>query len=149
MSKTVQQRVSEEANESPTVIKIGRKNFNVLPLTFGQLLDIDALVSRMNDITEEDAKYDLLGATLNHMQDVQHMLEMSLVIMFRNPQDREKNREYITMHLGEKEFTSLQELYVDRLNTSFFLTNIIFLKRNLRIATPTKVTPLGQYGTLQ
>ena len=100
MSKTVQQRVSEEANESPTVIKIGQKNFKVLPLTFGQLLDIDALVSRMNDITEEDTKYDLLGATLNHMQDVQHMLDMSLVIMFRNPQDREKNREYITMHLG-------------------------------------------------
>lgn len=149
MSKTVQQRVSEETNESPTVIKIGRKAFNVLPLTFGQLLDIDALVSRMKDITEEDSKYDLLGATLNHMQDVQYMLEMSLVIMFRNPQDREKNRDYITMHLGEKEFTSLQELYIDRLNTSFFLTNIIFLKRNLRIATPTKATPLGQYGTQQ
>lgn len=149
MEKTTEQRIADELNETPKIVEIGGKKFQVKPLTFGQLLDISAEVSQIRDITKDDAGPDLIGATIEHIEDVERMLNIALIVMFRKPEDREENRKFIRENLGEAEYTALQEMYTERLNTAFFLANIIFLKRELNLTKPTKVTAPQQSGTEQ
>lgn len=149
MGKTTEQRIADELNETPKTVVIGGRKFQVKPLTFGQLIDISAEVSQIKDVTKDDEGRDLLSVTIEHIDDIEKMLNIALIVMFRNPEDREKNRKFIRENLGGAEYTALQEMYTERLNTAFFLANIIFLKRELNLTKPTKATALGQSGTEQ
>ena len=149
MEKTTEQRIADELNETPKIVVIGEKEFHVKPLTFGQLLDISAEVSQIKDITKDDAGRDILSITIEHIDDIERMLNIALIVMFRKPEDREANRKFIRENLGGSEYTALQEMYTERLNTAFFLANIIFLKRELNLTKPTKATAPQQSGTEQ
>lgn len=147
MGKTTEQRIADELNETPKTVVIGGRKFQVKPLTFGQLLDISAEVSQIKDITKDDEGRDILSVTIEHIDDIERMLNIALIVIFRKPEDRKKNRQFIRENLGGTEYTALQEMYTERLNTAFFLTNIIFLKRELNLTKPTKATAPQQSGT--
>ena len=80
---------------------------------------------------------------LDHLDDLEVQLNIALIVLYRNEEDRIENKKFIRNNLDEKAMTELQELYVERLNSPFFLTNIIFLQ-GLNLTKKTKTTVLGQ-----
>ena len=80
---------------------------------------------------------------LDHLDDLEVQLNIALIVLYRNEEDRVENKKFIRNNLDEKAITELQELYVERLNSPFFLTNIIFLQ-GLNLTKKTKTTVLGQ-----
>ena len=85
----------------------------------------------------------MLTVMLDHLDDLEVQLNIALIVLYRNEEDRVENKKFIRNNLDEKAITELQELYVERLNSPFFLTNIIFLQ-GLNLTKKTKTTVLGQ-----
>ena len=85
----------------------------------------------------------MLTVMLDHLDDLEVQLNIALIVLYRNEEDRIENKKFIRNNLDEKAMTELQELYVERLNSPFFLTNIIFLQ-GLNLTKKTKTTVLGQ-----
>ena len=146
---TTEERVAKEINEIPSTIHIGDKEFKVRPLTFGQIIDASAIVSNMLEIVPEDGE-DIITVNFKHADDIEKMIDIAMIILFRNPEERtDEMRKFLRNNLTEENYTPLQEMYIERLETDFFLSTIIFLKKYLNVAKPTKATPLGQSGTEQ
>lgn len=141
--ETLEQQVAKEINEKDTVIHIGGKDLKVKPLTLGQILDISAEVSKFKGISEDDQGKNVFTVMVEHLDELEVQLDIALIVLFRNEEDRVKNRKFIRNHLDEKAMTELQELYVERLNSPFFLTNTIFLQ-GLNLTKRTKTTAPGQ-----
>lgn len=141
--ETLEQQVAKEINEKDTVIHIGGEKLKVKPLTLGQIIDISAEISEIKGISEEDQGKDVLTVMLDHLDDLEVQLNIALIVLYRNEEDRIENKKFIRNNLDEKAMTELQELYVERLNSPFFLTNIIFLQ-GLNLTKKTKTTVLGQ-----
>lgn len=141
--ETLEQQVAKEINEKDTVIHIGGKELKVKPLTLGQIIDISAEIAELKGISEEDQGKDVLTVMLDHLDDLEVQLNIALIVLYRNEEDRIENKKFIRNNLDEKAMTELQELYVERLNSPFFLTNIIFLQ-GLNLTKKTKTTVLGQ-----
>lgn len=141
--ETLEQQVAREINERETVVHIGGKEFKVKPLTLGQIIDISAEVSKFRGISEEEQGQDVFTVMAEHLDELEVQLEIALIVLFRNQEDRNNNRTFIRNHLDENAMTTLQELYVERLNSPFFLTNIIFLQ-GLNLTKRTRTTAHGQ-----
>ena len=141
--ETLEQQVAKEINEKDTVIHIGGEKLKVTPLTLGQIIDISAEIAELKGISEEDQVKDVLTVMLDHLDDLEVQLNIALIVLYRNEEDRVENKKFIRNNLDEKAITELQELYVERLNSPFFLTNIIFLQ-GLNLTKKTKTTVLGQ-----
>ena len=141
--ETLEQQVAKEINEKDTVIHIGGEELKVKPLTLGQIIDISAEIAELKGISEEDKGKDVLTVMLDHLDDLEVQLNIALIVLYRNEEDRIENKKFIRNNLDEKAMTELQELYVERLNSPFFLTNIIFLQ-GLNLTKKTKTTVLGQ-----
>ena len=141
--ETLEQQVAKEINEKNTIVHIGGNELKVKPLTLGQILDISAEISKFKGISEEDQGKDVFTVMVEHLDELEVQLNIALIVLFRNEEDRVKNRNFIRSNLDEKAMTELQELYVERLNSPFFLTNIIFLQ-GLNLTKRTKTTAHGQ-----
>ena len=141
--ETLEQQVAKEINEKDTVIHIGGEELKVKPLTLVQIIDISAEIAELKGISEEDQGKDVLTVMLDHLDDLEVQLNIALIVLYRNEEDRIENKKFIRNNLDEKAMTELQELYVERLNSPFFLTNIIFLQ-GLNLTKKTKTTVLGQ-----
>lgn len=150
MKKTIQQRVAEEINQTPVLVRIGKKDFRVFPLGFGQILDISAIVSTMAEITQDDMGRDIISVNFEHMADIEKMIDISMVVIYPDPEKRtEEMRKYLRVYLNEENYIPLQEMYMERLETGFFLNNIIFLKKYLNVTSPTKTILPGRSGMEQ
>lgn len=150
MEKTIQQRIAEEINQTPATVCIGKKKFNVYPLAFGQILDISAIVSTMSEVTKDDLGRDVITVNFEHMREMEKMIDIAMIVIFPDPEDRtEEIRKYLRIYLNEENYIPLQEMYMERLETGFFLNNLIFLKKYLNVTKPTKVILPGRSGTEQ
>lgn len=146
---TTEERVAREINEIPSTIHIGDKEFKVRPLTFGQIIDASTIVSNMREVVPDDGE-DIITANFKHTDDIEKMIDVAMIILFRNPEERtDKMRKFLRNNLTEENYTPLQEMYIERLETGFFLNTIIFLKKYLNVTKPTKVIPPGPSGTEQ
>ena len=141
--ETLEQQVAKEINEKDTVIHIGGEELKVKPLTLGQIIDISAEIAELKGISEEDQGKDVLTVMLDHLDDLEVQLNIALIVLYRNEEVTFPINPFIRNNLDEKAMTELQELYVERLNSPFFLTNIIFLQ-GLNLTKKTKTTVLGQ-----
>ena len=148
--KTIEQKIAKEINETPTIVKIENKEFIIKPLTFGQIIDVSAVVSAMGEITKDDMGRDIITVNFEHMEDMEKMIEIASIILYREPEERTPElRKFLRTHLTEENYIPLQEMYMERLETGFFLNNLIFLKKYLNVTKPTKATPPGQSGSEQ
>lgn len=148
--ETIEQKVAKEINETPVVVKIGNREFPVKPLTFGQIIDISAVVSTMGEITKDDMGRDIITVNFEHMDDMEKMIDIASIVLYREVEERTPElRRFLRAHLTEENYIPLQEMYMERLETGFFLNNLIFLKKYLNVTKPTKVTLPGRSGSEQ
>lgn len=148
--ETIQERIAKEINQVPSLVNIGKRKFSVYPLGFGQIIDISAIVSKIAEVTQDDMGRDIITVNFEHMPDIEKMVDIAMIVICPDPKDRtDELRKYLRIYLNEENYLPLQEMYMHRLETGFFLNNIIFLKKYLNVTKPTKAIPLGQSGTEQ
>lgn len=148
--ETIEQKVAKEINETPVIVKIGNKEFTIKPLSLGQIIDISAVVSTMGEITKDDEGRDKITMNFEHMDDMEKMIDIASIVLYREAEERTPElRKFLRTHLTEEKYIPLQEMYMERLETGFFLDNLIFLKKYLNVTKPTKATPPGRSGLEQ
>ena len=148
--ETIQERIAKEINQVPSLVNIGKRKFSVYPLGFGQIIDISAIVSKIAEVTQDDMGRDIITVNFEHMPDIEKMVDIAMIVICPDPKDRtDELRKYLRIYLNEENYLPLQEMYMQRLETGFFLNNIIFLKKYLNVPKPTKAIPPGQAGTEQ
>lgn len=143
-NRTVEQRAADALNEKGIEVEVSGKKFKMLPTTLSQIADISALVSTMRntgDIPDRiERNIDAYQEVFKQGINARHKAEAAVILLFRNEEDRERNRRFITGNITDREYKPIHDFMLESIDPAFFLTSIIILK-NINQMKPTKTTP--------
>lgn len=137
----VQKKAADTVNERPILIWFGLIPFVVSPLTFGQIEDIGAIAVDMPEIDIEKIDgMNAVAAALSFSGESGKMKDIAVVVMFRSMKMRKLFGSFIKKRLTVSRFKKLQNYMAEKMDATFFLTTIIFLK-GINQMTKTTNTP--------
>lgn len=122
--------------ETPTLIKIGRKTFKILPLTLSQIYEIGAVVERIDSL-DMQGDVNVIVETLRRYKDFQQMQQLVMIMLFRRHCKRRWWNRYVHRHLTMELYQKVLETGIESFKAAFFLTSITFLKGLRKMTEPT------------
>lgn len=137
--KTVEQRVADAIKERGFWMRIGRIPFYVRPVTYGQIVDLSAEVSAMEEARMPEHEYDIFNHVLKIGGNGRHIARVAAIVLFRSAFMRFLLGGYVRKHLTVAKYKRLSEFITASMDPAFFLSTTIFLK-GLNQTAPTTTT---------
>lgn len=126
--KTVEQKVAEAIKERGIWVKIGWIPFYIRPITYGQIVDLSAEVSTMQEAAIPEHEYDVFNHMLKIGGNGEQIARIAVIALFRSSFMRLLMRRYVRKHLTVAEYKRISEFVTLSMDPAFFLSTTIFLK---------------------
>ena len=139
MAKTVEQRVAEAIKESGIWVRIGWIPFYIRPITYGQIVDLSAEVSTMQEAAVPEHEYDIFNHMLKIGGNGEQITRIAVIALFRSALMRFFMRPYVRKYLTVAAYKKISEFMTLSIDPAFFLSTTIFLK-GLDQTKPTTTT---------